>query len=82
MSETLPAKPAFGAPCNGCGLCCAVEVCAFGKMAHGEVPAPCPSLLFHAGRSWCALVVMEPAAGNGRPIAEALGIGMGCDADA
>lgn len=82
MSDQPPKKPAFGAPCNGCGLCCATEVCAIGRMAHGDVQAPCPSLIWHAGRSWCALVAIEPAAGKGRPIAEALGIGRGCDADA
>ena len=84
MTETLaraPEKPAYGTPCNGCGLCCAVEVCAIGKIAFGEVPAPCPGMLFDEGRFHCKLVLVERLSGMAPRIATALGIGKGCDAD-
>lgn len=79
-------KPKHGAACNGCGFCCMVEVCAIGKLHHGEEQAaPCPSLTFENGRHWCAFVVAEAhpavkAAGYPPLVTEALGIGRGCDA--
>ena len=27
LRQEAPPKPAFGAPCNGCGVCCAHEPC-------------------------------------------------------
>jgi hypothetical protein len=86
MPEHAPDKPAFGATCNGCGLCCAVEVCRIGQMAFGDVPAPCPGLTFVQGRFWCQLVLAEQQAqGLGvvtaPRLAEALAIGRGCDAE-
>lgn len=30
-------KPAIGAPCNGCGLCCQVRVCSTGSYLLGLV---------------------------------------------
>jgi hypothetical protein len=74
------AKPRMGDACNGCGLCCRMEVCALGVPVFGA-EAPCTGLIEAGGRTWCSLVVMEPAAGPDRRIASALGIGMGCDAD-
>lgn len=81
MSERAPPKPPHGAPCNGCGLCCAVEVCAIGRVAFPDVPAPCPGMVFDDGRFGCMLVLVEAASGMEPLIATALGIGKGCDAD-
>jgi len=80
MAKLLPDQPAFGAPCNGCGLCCAREVCAIGRLAFGDVPPPCPGLTYAEGRLWCRLVLVEQAAGLAPVLATALGIGRGCDA--
>lgn len=81
MSEPLD-KPRKGDACNGCGLCCRMQVCLVGQMRHGpDTPAPCPSLVESHGRTWCGVVIMEPAIGEGRTIASALGIGRGCDSD-
>jgi hypothetical protein len=75
-----PPKPAYGQPCNGCGLCCSVEVCKIGQAALGEdTQAPCELMLFENGRFWCKLVLAENMAGMEPIIAQALGAGRGCD---
>lgn len=86
MSDTAPEKPPFGAPCNGCGVCCIAELCQIGSAAFGDIPGPCPALQFHHGRFWCGLVLAEY---EGRrqgiielPLLEhTLAIGRGCDAE-
>lgn len=76
-----PAKPAFGEPCNGCGVCCALELCKYARCVHGDgVPAPCPSLIFHSGRYWCGL--RDLATPEFLPAFDfGLGIGVGCDSN-
>lgn len=82
MSDhNAPPKPRHGEPCNGCGLCCAAEVCEIGQMAFPGASAPCPGMLFDEGRFHCKLVLTEQMAGMEPLIARALGIGKGCDAD-
>lgn len=81
LPPIIQAKPLFGEPCNGCGLCCAREVCGIGKMVHGDIEGPCPSLTYSADRFWCSLVVVEKLAGLQPMIAEALGVGRGCCSD-
>lgn len=81
-----PAKPKRGEPCNGCGLCCHLEVCAIGKYAFPDSPAPCPAIAYVDGMVRCGLVLMEQAVirqdGDVKPlIQEMLGTGRGCDAD-
>ena len=81
-----PEKPPFGAPCNGCGMCCAVEVCQLGVQAFGAIAAPCPALQFYQGRFWCGLLFLEYEARRQGIIAlplieQALAIGRGCDAE-
>lgn len=74
-------KPPFGSPCNGCGLCCMAEVCAIGRMAFPDAPAPCPALRFNGKMHRCSLVEFEGEAGIEPIFAEALGIGKGCCSD-
>ena len=76
-----PDKPRYLSPCNGCGLCCAVEICPVGKIAFPHASAPCPGLYWDGARTWCKLAVVECAAGMEPIIAEALGIGVGCTMD-
>jgi hypothetical protein len=49
-------KPAFGEPCNGCGLCCLAEPCPVAKEMLGETTGPCRALEFEDGRYWCGLI--------------------------
>ena len=80
ISPIAPEKPRFGQPCNGCGLCCAAEVCKIGLSVLGEdAKAPCELMLFDEGRFWCKLVLVENLAGMEPVIAEALAAGKGCD---
>jgi hypothetical protein len=85
VSTTLPlyapAKPEEFAPCNGCGVCCASEVCKVGIAVHGDVLAPCPSLVHHDGRFWCDVVQKLEGTHTGERLKRHLGIGMCCDAD-
>lgn len=77
----FPPKPLFGSPCNGCGLCCRMEICPIGREAFPGASARCPGMLFDEGRFHCRLVLIEEAAGMEPLIARALGIGRGCCAD-
>lgn len=84
MTVTLPDKPKRGAPCNGCGLCCALELCLAGKLRHGpEQLPPCPSLKVTPDhkRTYCEVVAFETLAGLPPLAAEGLGIGLGCGMD-
>jgi len=60
MARTLnagaPERPAFGAPCNGCGECCKEEACNLSRDFLKSTVAPCVALEFEDGRYWCGLV--------------------------
>jgi len=79
----LVAKPPFGAPCNGCGLCCSLEVCQVGQAVFETTAAPCPGLRREGGRFFCRAVEMSDAIGgeDARLLRFHMGIGLGCDAD-
>ena len=58
-----PHKPAEGAPCNGCGVCCAAEPCPIGALASGRRSGACTALVWEdvAGRYRCGLVAAPRA---------------------
>lgn len=74
----LPKKPRYGSPCNGCGICCALQICQVGEMAFPGAKAPCPALKISGDRTVCELVVVEVVHGLEPKIQEALAIGQGC----
>lgn len=84
---SLP-KPAFGSPCNGCGLCCIVSPCQLAVEYLGATDK-CPALERSGDRYSCGLVT-DPARHLGvfpesgpmlsRMFGEMLGVGRGCDA--
>lgn len=39
-----PPKPAVGAPCNGCGVCCLLEPCPLGVLLSGYRQGACRAL--------------------------------------
>lgn len=43
-----PAKPALGAPCNGCGVCCLMAPCPLGVLLSGYRQGPCRALRWQA----------------------------------
>ena len=58
LRPQAPPKPAAGAPCNGCGLCCAWQPCPLGVLASRRRHGECVALRWHApaGVYRCALV--------------------------
>ena len=93
LHRAAPAKPALGEPCNGCGVCCALETCPLARLRFLRKNGPCPALEWAAGESRyrCGLLA-RPAAYLGLPrIAEAparrlcarwISAGSGCDCSA
>lgn len=63
LHAAAPPKPAFGAPCNGCGACCAAEPCPLSRLLLGHRSGSCPALRWSDGeaRYACGLAT-QPAA--------------------
>lgn len=63
IHAAAPPKPALGAPCNGCGLCCAAEPCPLSRLMLGHRAGACPALTWDAAatRYVCGMVT-APAA--------------------
>lgn len=90
LHDARAAKPAFGVECNGCGLCCLMEPCSLAEEFLDVSSGRCPALEWEEGRFWCGLVrspskYLAPGkefadAVVGAAFAQALGVGVGCDA--
>ena len=80
LPREAPDKPAFGAPCNGCGVCCVAELCPLGRVVHRRKAGPCPSLVWkpQEKRHVCGLATGPVSFLTRRWIAA----GIGCDSDA
>lgn len=90
LHPTAPTKPATGAACNGCGVCCAAEPCPLGMLLSRRRRGACVALEWHEAdtRYRCGALVSParwlpwlPA-----PLARALArrwiaAGRGCDAE-
>ena len=46
IHPAAPAKPAEGAPCNGCGVCCTAAPCPLGVIASRRVTGACSALVW------------------------------------
>lgn len=94
LHPLTPAKPGYGAPCNGCGVCCAVGPCPVAYVFLFQAREKCRALLWQddASRYVCGLVVypdryvrLIPQALRGRAgsfFASRIAAGAGCDFDA
>ena len=71
-------KPAYGSPCNRCGLCCYAVICPLGQELFGCKAGPCPALVMDDGKASCGLTLMGPDEYR-EAAALLLGIGNGCD---
>jgi hypothetical protein len=60
LQASAPAKPAFGQPCNGCGVCCTAEPCPVGVLLSRRVRGSCVALTWHPGQQTyrCGVVAM------------------------
>lgn len=87
IHPAAPPKPALGAPCNGCGLCCLLEPCPLGMLASRKRTGACVLLRWSdaQGRYLCGAMVDVPRNGWGRlrqHLARRwIAAGVGCDAD-
>jgi hypothetical protein len=91
LQTGAPAKPAVGAPCNGCGVCCAAEPCPLGILLSGRRHGSCDALRWDdSGSRYNCGAVSAPATVLPvplRPLAPLLGrlarrwisAGSGCD---
>jgi hypothetical protein len=96
LHAEAPAKPAVGAACNGCGVCCAWQPCPLGVLVSGRRQGMCTALRWDgAARLYrCAMVQAPESAWPAlpRPLRPALrrlahrwiaaGAGCDCSADA
>lgn len=94
LHRLAPAKPAPGQPCNGCGVCCALETCPAARLRFLRRRGPCPALEWvdQAKIYRCGLLQRPahylgglPAAAEGlarRLFARWIAAGQGCDCDA
>lgn len=58
LHRAAPDKPPEGAPCNGCGVCCAQETCPAGRLRFLQITGPCPALAWddHLSAYRCGLL--------------------------
>jgi hypothetical protein len=95
IQSLAAAKPAFGAQCNGCGLCCLAEPCPLGVLLSRSRQGPCKALRWHADAMQyrCGALGDAPqalASGQlpgtwarlrSRLVARWIAAGIGCDCD-
>ena len=85
-----PPKPAFGATCNGCGVCCMAEPCPVGILVSRRLRGACSALRWRDNRYWCGLL-LDPKSVTGLRSARlnrwlsavarrSISAGSGCDA--
>jgi hypothetical protein len=85
LHAAAPSKPALGQPCNGCGVCCALEPCPLGVLLSLRRHGRCRMLRWddESLRYLCGALARARGAG---PWAERLVVrwiaaGAGCDAE-
>lgn len=89
LHPAAPAKPPVGAPCNGCGVCCAAEACPLGIVVSRRRSGPCAALRWDEDerRHVCGVVAAPrehlralPAGLARRLAMRWIAAGSGCDA--
>lgn len=56
-----PVKPQIGKTCNGCGVCCAAELCPVNYVLLWPHQHPCRALVWSENRYYCGLVINPSA---------------------
>ncbi|WP_374339239.1 hypothetical protein [Leeia sp.] len=91
LHPEAPHKPQMGQPCNGCGVCCAAELCPLARLRFLKRQGPCPALQWRGTQYGCGMLLAPerylPFAAwwrsrlGQRCLRRWLGVGVGCDAD-
>lgn len=90
LHAIAPAKPATGAACNGCGLCCAAEPCPLGMLLSRRRHGACAALRWapRERRYLCGALEEPavwlpwlPATWARRLVRRWIAAGVACDAD-
>jgi hypothetical protein len=91
LHSLAPPKPDYGAPCNGCGGCCAAGPCPVAHVFLFQIKGQCKALLWRGDtyRYMCGMVVcpdhymsLIPEKWRercGRFFASRIAVGLGCD---
>lgn len=94
LHPQAPAKPAVGARCNGCGLCCAAEPCPVAMLFLFQRNGRCRALVWQdenrryvcgmADRpdQYSAIIPARFGTAMGRFFARRIAAGVGCDSTA
>jgi hypothetical protein len=82
IHAAAPAKPDWGAACNGCGVCCLAEPCPIGMLVSLRTHGACDALRWDdtLQRYRCGLMSRGPLLS--RLAARWIGAGRGCDSSA
>lgn len=93
IHPAAPAKPAPGAACNGCGVCCCAVPCPVSRVLLGHRHGTCPALSWRDNdRRYVCGMIKQPAtflrwlpprweAAASRRFARWVAAGIGCDSD-
>jgi len=77
-----PPKPALGAPCNGCGICCAAEPCPVGMVLSLKRSGACRMLRWSAEETRYVCGALRAAPAPLHPLLHRwIAAGSGCDCD-
>lgn len=94
LHPLAPAKPSFGEPCNGCGICCAAGPCPVAFAFLFQFSGKCRALLWQeeSARYVCGMVSCPDRyvrlipekwrESSGRFFASRIASGLGCDSAA
>jgi len=82
LEAAAPSKPDFGAICNGCGACCALETCPLGRVVYRRIAGPCPGLRWDKAASRYFCILAEPGRWWHRLASRWISAGSGCDMSA
>jgi hypothetical protein len=93
LQVQAPVKPAIGAACNGCGVCCAWQPCPLGMLVSRRRHGSCSALHWNAEvqRYRCAVIAAPQTLWPRLPALlhiplawlarRWIGAGLGCDSD-
>jgi uncharacterized cysteine cluster protein YcgN (CxxCxxCC family) len=81
IHAAAPVKPAWGAACNGCGVCCLAEPCPVGMLVSLRRRGACRALRWDTGAANYRCGLMKVPALN-TVVKRWIAAGRGCDSDA